>query len=42
MILIQENIAAKATEDATIRQQKKDMRRAKLENQKIKSINRSQ
>ena len=42
MILIQENTATKATEDVTIRRQKINMRRAKLENRKMKSINGSQ
>ena len=36
------NTAAKATEDATIRQQKIDMRHVKLENPKMQSINGSQ
>ena len=39
LILIQENTAAKATEDATIRRQKIDMRHVKSENQKMQSIN---
>ena len=42
MILIQENTAAKATEDATTRQQKIDMRLVKLKNRKTPSINGSQ
>ena len=36
MIMIQENTAAKATEDAIIRQQKIDMCRKIGENQKMK------
>ena len=42
MILIEVNTVTKATEDATIRRQKIDMRLAKSENQKILSINGSQ
>ena len=42
MILIQENTAAKATEDATTRQQTTDTHHEKLENQKMKLTNGSQ
>ena len=40
--MIQGNTAAKATEDATIRQQKLNMLRNKGENQKMKLIDGSQ